>query len=151
MKKELIYRNATLSFIIINFWSLYCFFEYFTDEAVYLRGLGVYFVLFYTTLFCVTAGVVLLLLRSLVFKKSKGYKLKNNIVYLFIGIFNLNISVIWIIIFTLQLIQFKIDVLYFPLGNCIISGIIISDIFELKTKIKELKSTREKTTEKPSC
>jgi len=146
MKKELIYRNATLSFIVINFWSLYCFFDYFTDEAAFLRGLGVYFDFFFTTLFCITTGVVLLLLRLLVFKKSKAYKLKNNIVYLFVGIFNLNVFVIWIIIFTLQLIQFKIDLIYFPIGNCVLSGIILSDIFELNTKIKELKSTREKTT-----
>jgi len=146
MKKELIYRNATLSFIVINFWSLYCFFDYFTDEAAFLRGLGVYFDFFFTTLFCITTGVVLLLLRLLVFKKSKAYKLKNNIVYLFVGIFNLNVFVIWIIIFTLQLIQLKIDLIYFPIGNCVLSGIILSDIFELNTKIKELKSTREKTT-----
>jgi len=146
MKKELIYRNATLSFIVINFWSLYCFFDYFTDESAFLRGLGVYFDFFFTTLFCITTGVVLLLLRLLVFKKSKAYKLKNNIVYLFVGIFNLNVFVIWIIIFTLQLIQFKIDLIYFPIGNCVLSGIILSDIFELNTKIKELKSTREKTT-----
>ena len=146
MKKELIYRNATLSFIVINFWSLYCFFDYFTDEAAFLRGLGVYFDFFFTTLFCIATGVVLLLLRLLVFKKSKAYKLKNNIVYLFVGIFNLNVFVIWIIIFTLQLIQLKIDLIYFPIGNCVLSGIILSDIFELNTKIKELKSTREKTT-----
>jgi hypothetical protein len=146
MKKELIYRNATLSFIVINFWSLYCFFDYFTDESAFLRGLGVYFDFFFTTLFCIATGVVLLLLRLLVFKKSKAYKLKNNIVYLFVGIFNLNVFVIWIIIFTLQLIQLKIDLIYFPIGNCVLSGIILSDIFELNTKIKELKSTREKTT-----
>ena len=146
MKKELIYRNATLSFMVINFWSLYCFFDYFTDEAAFLRGLGVYFDFFFTTLFCLTTGVVLLLLRLLVFKKSKAYKLKNNIVYLFVGIFNLNVFVIWIIIFTLQLIELKIDLIYFPIGNCVLSGIILSDIFELNTKIKELKSTREKTT-----
>ena len=115
MQKEQLYRNATLSFIIINFWSLYCFFVYFTDEASFLRGLGVYIDFFYTTLFCITTGVVLLLLRLLVFKKSKGYKLKNNIVYLFIGIFNLNVFAIWIIIFTLQLIQLKIDLIYFRL------------------------------------
>lgn len=146
MKKELIYRNATLSFIVINIWSLYCFFDYFTEEESFLRSLGVYFDFYITTLFCITIGVVLLLLRLLVFKKSKGYKLKNNIVYLFVGIFNLNIFVIWIIIFTLQLIQLKIDLIYFPIGNCVLSGIILSDIFELNTKIKELKSTREKTT-----
>jgi hypothetical protein len=146
MQKEQLYRNATLSFIIINFWSLYCFFDYFTDEAAFLRGLGVYFDFFYTTLFCITTGVVLLLLRLLVFKKSKGYKLKNNIAYLFVGIFNLNVFVIWIIIFTLQLIQLKIDLIYFAIGNCILSGIILSDIFELNTKIKQLKLTREKTT-----
>lgn len=145
MKKELIYRNATLSFIVINFWSLYCFFDYFTDEAAFLRGLGVYFNFYFTTLFCITTGVALLLLRLLVFKKSKGYKLKNNIIYLFVGIFNLNIFVIWIIIFTLHLIQLKIDLIYFPIGNCVLSGIILSDIFELNTKIKELKLTREKT------
>ena len=146
MKKELIYRNATLSFIVINFWSLYCFFDYFTDEAAFFRGLGVYLDFFFTTLFCITTGVVLLLLRLLVLKKSKGYKLKNNIVYLFVGIFNLNIFVIWIIIFTLQLIQLKIELIYFTIGHCVLSGIIISDIFELNTKIKELKSTQEKTT-----
>jgi hypothetical protein len=146
MKKELIYRNATLSFIVINFWSLYCFFDYFTDKAAVFRGLGVYFDFFFTTLFCIATGVILLLLRLLVFKKNKGYKLKNNIFYLFIGIFNFNVFVIWIIIFTLQLIQLKIDALYYPIGNIIISGIILSDTFELNTKIKELKSTREKTT-----
>jgi hypothetical protein len=146
MKKELIYRNATLSFIVINFWSLYCFFDYFTDKAAVFRGLGVFFDFYFTTLFCITTGVVLLLLRLLVFKKGKGYKLKNNIIYLFIGIFNLNIFAIWIIIFTLQLIQLKIDLIYFPIGNCVLTGIILSDIFELNTKIKKLKSTREKTT-----
>lgn len=146
MKKELIYRNATLSFILINFWSLYCFFDYFTEPVSFFSGFGTYIIFFYTTLFCITTGVVLLLLRLLVFKKSKGSKLKNNIVYLFAGISNLNLFVIWIIIFTLQLIQLKIDVLYYPLGNCIISGIILIDTFELNTKIKELKLTRDKTT-----
>lgn len=143
MKKELIYRNATLSFIVINFWSLYCFFDYFTDEAAFLKGLGVYFDFFFTTLFCLITGVVLLLLRLLVFKKSKTYKLKNNIIYLFVGIFNLNIFVIWIIIFILQLIQLRIDLIHYPIGNFVLSGIILSDIFELNMKIKELKSKRE--------
>jgi hypothetical protein len=82
MQKNQLYRNATLSFIIINFWSLYCFFDYFTDEAAFLRGLGVLFDFYFTTLFCLTTGVVLLILRLFVFKKDKGYKLKNNIVYL---------------------------------------------------------------------
>lgn len=144
MKKELIYRNATLSFIVINFWSLYCFFDYFTDEAAFLKGLGVYFDFFFTTLFCLITGVVLLLLRLLVFKKSKTYKLKNNIIYLFVGIFNLNIFVIWIIIFILQLIQLRINLIHYPIGNFVLSGIILSDIFELNMKIKELKSKREK-------
>lgn len=144
MKKELIYRNATLSFIVINFWSLYCFFDYFTDEAAFLKSLGVYFDFFFTTLFCLTTGVVLLLLRFLVFKKSKTYKLKNNIIYLFVGIFNLNIFVIWIIIFILQLIQLKIDLIPYPIGNFVLSVIILNDIFELNMKIKELKSKREK-------
>ena len=143
MQKEQLYRNATLSFIIINFWSLYCFFDYFTDEAPFFRGLGVFYDFYLTTLFCITTGVVLLLLRLFIFKKDKDYKLKNNIVYLFIGIFNLNIFTIWIIIFTLQLFQLKTDLIYFPIGNCVLSGIILSDIFELNTKIKELKSTRK--------
>lgn len=145
MKKELIYRNATLSFILINFWSLYCFFDYFTAGSVFLRDMGVYFDFFITTLGCIAAGVVLLLLRLLVFKKSKAYKLKTNFIYLFVGIFNLNILVIWIIIFMLQLIQLKIDLIYYPIGNFVLSGIILSDIFELNTKIKEHKSKREKT------
>lgn len=151
MKKELTYRNATLSFIVINFWSLYCFFDYFTEEASFLRSLGVYFDFYITTLFCITIGVVLLLLRLLVFKKNNDYKLKNNIIYLFVGIFNTNILVIWLVIYALQLIPLKTDLIYYPIVNSFLAGIILSDIFELKTKIKELKTSREKTTEKTCC
>lgn len=147
MQKEQLYRNATLSFIIINFWSLYCFFEFFTEQGTVFCGLGVFNTYIMSILFSVAIGTIAITLRLFTFKKEKKNKLKNNLLYIFSGIFNLNIFIIYTITIILNILEMTEGYLvYFAIGNLLISGIIIGDIFELETKIKTHKLNRERTT-----
>jgi len=151
MKKELIYRNATISFIVINFWSLYCFFEFFTEQGTLFSGLGVFNTYIMSTLFSLAIGIIVIALRLFIFKKEKKNKLRNNLLYMFSGIFNLNILIIYSITIILDIFRITEGYLvYFAMGNFLISGIIIGDIFELGTKTKTYKLNRERKHE-TSC
>lgn len=127
--KERIYKNAILSLVIINFWTLYGFFDYFTDEhGGMMADFGVLIFYSYSLYFAIGIGLITLLLRISIFRKQPN-KLKSNFFYLFAAIFNLNLFIIWIISLVLKVLEIAQEVFtLFTILTLIISVSIFADI-----------------------
>ena len=73
--------------------------------------------------------------------------LKNNFLYLFIGLFNLNLLIIWIISIVMEFLPVKTESIYFMLGISIITAFILSDISRKENgNHLEVKETAKKPT-----
>ena len=127
------YKFTTLSFILINIWTLYGFFDYFSDKD--LLGLFLFYV--YSIFSCLILGVSLILLRILYFKKERKNKVRTNFFYIFTGIFNAYIFIVWLVCLFLKIFSLDQPLTFYILGNLVISLFILLDIYH----IKNLKTT----------
>lgn len=141
--KGRLYKNGFISLVIINFWTLYGFFDYFTDQhGSFMEGFGVLLFYFNSLIFSIGIGVLTLLLRVTLFRKQPE-KLKANFFYVFAGIFNLNLFIIWIISLVLKVLEVdQGDLVLFTISTFIIALLIFADVFEIKTKLKFLQSSK---------
>ena len=136
MKKK-IYKYLLLSFILINFWTLYGFFNFFLEAPGWFHGFGVGIFYFDTLYVSLGIGFVLILLRlALYFLKKKNF-LKTNFIYILTGIFNLNLCLIGLISLCLEI--FDIDFIPFIVALIIISAIINFDIYKSNFKNEAIK------------
>lgn len=129
------YKFTTLSFILINIWTLYGFFDYFSDKD--LLGLFLFYV--YSIFSCLILGVSLILLRILYFKKERINKVRNNFFYIFTGIFNAYIFIVWLVCLFLKIFSFDQPLTFYLLGDLVISVFIFLDIYYKK----DLKRTND--------
>ena len=136
--KEQIFKNATITFIIINVWTLFLFFNYLLEEPGLFRGFGTLGLYLYSMFFGILIGIVILILRVSIFRKDRSGKLKSNFFYLFSGVFNLYLFLIWAILVLLKILAVdQGEVLEIITCNCILSLFILSDMFLLKRKQAE--------------
>lgn len=133
------YKFTTLSFILINIWALYGFFDYFTDKDGFIRGFGLFIFYVASILSCLILGFILILLRILYFKKGRKNKLRANFFYIFTGIFNAYIFIVWLICLFLKILPIGKPLTFYILGNLVISLFILLDIYH----IKNLKTTND--------
>ena len=127
---------SVISFILINIWTLYLFFDYFTEKEQMFHGLGLFFNFVYSIMYAVGLGCVLLILRLIMFLKNKSNPLKSNFIYILCGIFNLNIFIIWLICLVLKILEISNGMLEsYAIGSLLISSFIISDIYKSCFKI----------------
>jgi hypothetical protein len=127
---------SVISFILINIWTLYLFFDYFTEKEQMFHGLCLFFNFVYSIVFAVGLGCVLLILRLIMFLKNKSNPLKSNFIYILCGIFNLNIFIIWLICLVLKILEISNGMLEsYAIGSLLISSFIISDIYKSCFKI----------------
>jgi len=127
------YKFTTLSFILINIWTLYGFFDYFSDKDL----LGLFLFYLYSIFSCLILGVSLILLRILYFKKERKNKIRINFFYIFTGIFNAYIFIVWLVCLFLKIFSLDQPLTFYILGNLVISLFILLDIYY----IKNLKTT----------
>lgn len=137
MKKHL-FKNATITFIVINIWTSFLFFNYLLEEPGLFRGFRTLAFYLYSMFFGILIGIVVLILRVLIFRKVKSEKLKSNFFYLFSGVFNLNLFITWVIAVLLRIIEVNQgEIFEVVICNCILSLLILTDLFKLK-RIKKL-------------
>jgi uncharacterized membrane protein len=135
--KEHLFKNAAFSFLIINVWTTFLFFNYLLEKPGLFYGFGTLCLYLYSMFFGILVGTVLLLLRITIFRKVKSGKLKGNFFYLFAGIFNLNLFITWLILVLLKIIEVdQGEILEVIICNCIISLLILTDIFIFKRILK---------------
>lgn len=135
--REKIFKYSTLSFILINFWTLYLFFDYFTEKHGMFDGLGLFFQFAYSVVYAVGFSCVLLFIRLIFHLRKKSNPLKTNFFYILCGIFNLNIFIVWSICMALKILEISNGFLaIFVIGSFLISSFIIIDIYKSSYRIK---------------
>lgn len=132
IKNKQHYKFIIFSFILINIWTLYGFFDYFTDKDLIFHGLGLFIFYIYSIFSCLILGAILILLRILYFKKERKDKLRTNFFYLFTGIFNTYIFIVWVVCLSLKILPINDPLIFYLLGNMVISIFILLDIYYKK-------------------
>ena len=138
--KTRLYKNIALSFIVINIWTLYNFFDYYNalmHDQWGLSGMTLFFNYFESVFAAICVGVLAIILRLTYFRKQKQILLKNNLLYVLTGLFNLNLLVIWCIAIVMGFLPLKSEALYFILGTLVITVFILIDLF-MKQKNVEI-------------
>lgn len=132
IKNKQHYKFIIFSFILINIWTLYGFFDYFTDKDLIFHGLGLFIFYIYSIFSCLILGAILILLRILYFKKERKDKLRTNFFYLFTGIFNTYIFIVWVVCLSLKILPINDPLIFYLLGNMVIPIFILLDIYYKK-------------------
>lgn len=131
--KEQLYKNIALSFVVINIWTLYNFFDYYNDlthDQWGLSGMTLFFNFMGSVYIGIAVGILAILLRITVFRNQKQAKLKNNFLYVSTGFLNLNFLTIWIISIVMGFLPLKTEAIYFMSAILLISVFILVDIFQ---------------------
>lgn len=129
--REKIFKYSTLSFILINFWTLYLFFDYFTEKRGIFEALGLFFQFVGSIMYAVGFSCVLLIIRLIFHLRNKTNPLKTNFFYILCGIFNLNNFIIWSICIILKILEIGNEFLtIFMISSLLISCFIIVDIYK---------------------
>jgi hypothetical protein len=126
------FKYATISLLLINIWTLYGFFDYYTEPSGMFHGLGLLIFFVYSLFFGIGIGIILLLSRTLYFKKEKKNKIINNLFYMFSGIFSLNLFLIWSTAIILKVLSIDDDITFSAILNLIISTVIFIDIYRFR-------------------
>jgi len=127
--KQKQWKYIGLSFIIIAGWILYAFFDYLLGESDGFNRLGLFFFWSHSFLFTVGYSLILLLFRIILFKTWNRKKITFSFIYLFTGIVNLVMFVIWCLTFIFGLLPFKIVSLSICGVQLIFSISIFSDMY----------------------
>ncbi|NHM08340.1 hypothetical protein G4D82_14015 [Flavobacterium sp. CYK-4] len=112
------FKFTTLSLILINVWTLYNFFDYYSSEVKYSTGsMTLFFNFIGSAMIAAGIGIILILTRISLYKSKYRFKLKNNFFYLLAGLFNIQISIIWLISVIMEFLKFELEGLPYMLGN----------------------------------
>lgn len=126
---------TTLSFVIINVWTLYSFFDYFNSTQKYSFGsITLFFNFISSAIIAAAIGMLLLLTRIILYKSRHRFRVKSNFFYILAGLFNLNISIIWTISLLMEFLNFELEGLQFMFGNFFVAIFILIDIYAMKSK-----------------
>lgn len=135
--KEHLFKNATITFLIINVWTFLLFFNYLLEEPGMFRGLGTLGLYIYSMVFGLLIGIITLLLRISIFRKTKSKKLKASFFYLFAGVFNLTLFIAWLTLVLLKILEVRQgEIEVAVICNGVLSLLILTDLFILKGKTK---------------
>lgn len=137
------FKHIILSLLVIYIWVLYSFFDYYNAGS--MNSLTLFFNFLDSVVLASGFGILLILLRITFFRRKKQFKLKNNFFYVLAGLFNLNLSIIWIISIIMKMINLSFDGLYYLLGNVIVALYILVDLYYFKQKTEiEITNSIEK-------
>lgn len=137
--KTKLYKNIALSFIVINIWTLYNFFDYYNDlihDQWGLSGMTLFFNYFESVFAAICVGVLAVILRLTYFRKQKQTLFKNNLLYVLTGLFNFNLLIIWCIAIIMDFLPFKSEALYLIIGILFISVFILYDLFVKQIEVE---------------
>lgn len=125
------FKFAAISLLLINIWTLYGFFDYYTDTEMF-AGLVLLAYFGYSLFIASVLGFVLLLSRFFYFKKNKKYKIINHFFYVFAGIFNLNLFIIWTTSIILKVLNLYDNTIFYAISSLLISIVIFIDIYRFR-------------------
>jgi hypothetical protein len=146
--KENLFKNASITFLIINVWTFFLFFYYLLEEPGMFRGLGTLGLYIYTMVFGILIGIISLLLRISMYRKAKSYKLKASFFYFFAGVFNLTLLITWLTLVLLKILEVRRgEIKYVIICNGILSLLILIDLFILTGKTKSERNMEIETVE----
>lgn len=128
--KEKIYKYSLITFVIINFITLYLFYDYFTEKSMMFHGLGLLFNFIRLIIFSLGFSIILLFIRLILHIKKKKNYLKTNFFYVFSAIFSFNIFINWLISIFLELIPLKTELALIVLGLFSTSVFMLFDIYK---------------------
>ncbi len=130
--KEQYFKYTTLSFLLINIWLLFALFYYWIVNPKILDYLdaGIYFYL--SVFIAIGLGVLLILLRVTYARKNKRISIKNNFFYIFLGIFNLNLLIIWTVIIIFEVLPLNRNTIPFLIINLLVATFVFVDIYLYK-------------------
>ncbi len=135
--KEKVLAYSVISLVLLYGWTLYLFFDYFTEKGIWFHGLGLFFNYVYSAMCAVGLGSLLLIIRLFFYLRGKINPLKSNFFYILCGIFNLNIFIIWLICIILRILEVRADILLSSvISSLLISTFIIQDIYRSNFKVK---------------
>ena len=128
--REKILTYTVISFVILNIWTLYLFFDYYTEKDGIMHGLGLFLNFIYTVMAAVGLGGILLLIRLAFHIQKKPNPLRANFIYILCGMFNFNIFIIWVTSMSLKILELgsgRLEV--FAICSLLLSVIIFIDIY----------------------
>lgn len=131
MMKSPFFKYTTISLIFINIWQLYGFFDYYIHLECnsWARDWGLAFYFFYSVMFGLFIGIIMILLRIVLFFKRKRHNMKNNFVYVFTCVFNLNIFIIGLTAILLKNVYLGNNITLYLMGNFLIASIFLGDLY----------------------
>ncbi|RKS02772.1 MULTISPECIES: hypothetical protein [unclassified Flavobacterium] len=133
--KEKILTYAVISFAIINIWTLYLFFDYFTEKDEIMHSLGLFLNFVYTAVAAVVLGGILLLIRLVYHYQKKANPLQANFLYVLSGLFNLNIFIIWAVSLSLNMLELGSGRLQIcAIASLLLGILILLDIYKSSFK-----------------
>lgn len=135
--KEKIYKYLLFSLLLINFWTLYGFFDFYLEPSGIFHGLGLMIFYFNSLLISIGVGIVLLILRLMIHLLKKENFLKTNFFYILAGAFNINLCLISFISICLEMLG--IDFTPYLIALILISIIFVIDIYKSNFKNKRIK------------
>ena len=132
--KEKIYKFAFITFVLINLITLYLFYDYFTEKPMLFRGLGIIINFCRLLAFGTGLGFILIVLRIFYQKQKNRNPFKTNFIYIFSGLFGINLILNWVISICMGLIRFDSVLNQIVVALFIISNFILIDIYKSNFK-----------------
>lgn len=133
------YKNLAITFFISTIWSVYIFFDYYTDHS-FMPGLTLMFDFFISAIFTIGLADINIFLR---FSYLRNLNHKDNFFYIFSGFSNITLSIIYLTYIVISnnvrefFTSFEITTLY-CFSNLALGIFIISDLYKFeiaKTKL----------------
>lgn len=134
------YKNLAITFFLSTIWSVYVFFDYYTDYS-FMPGLTLMFDFFSSAIFAIGLALINIFLRFYCFRNLNYRKFKDNFFYIFSGFFNIMLFIIYLTYIIVSnnvrefFTSFETTTLY-CFSNLILGIFIISDIHKKHFKIK---------------
>lgn len=129
--REKILTNAVISFIVLNLWTLYLFFDFYMEKDGIMHSLGLFLNFIYTVMTAVAIGGILLFARLVFHLQKRPNPLKASFWYILCGMFNFNIFIIWSASMVLKILEVgsgRLEV--FAFASLLISILIFVDIYK---------------------
>jgi hypothetical protein len=132
--KETFYKHLSFSFLIIVIWMSYLFFDYFLEPKGMFNGLGLLINFMVSCFFALISGIIITLIRYIMSKKHYKKISKTDFLFVFAGLLNLIIFLLFIVAVLLKILDLKTTTLFYFLGNLGLALFIIYNINKLKTR-----------------
>lgn len=90
------YKNLSLTFLIIIIWTVYVFFDYFTETDGFIK-LSLFLNYYFAAIISSVLAAINIILRFTKFREKNNGIFKDSIFYIFSGFANLFLTIVWFI------------------------------------------------------